>query len=172
MKTKDLTDNEFDDYYGRYIYKLAKDVSLREGFSKGRNNMLQFFKAVPEEKWGYRYDSDKWTIKEVLQHLVDTERIFAYRMFRIARRDKTPLAPFDQNRYMVPSDAQGKTPSELIKEFTALRESTILLINSLSDEDLCAIGVSSDRPMSARAAAFTIIGHEIWHMDIVKERYL
>ncbi len=172
MRTKDVKESEFEDYYGRYLRKVCVDTPLREGFSVGRDSVLAFFKAIPEEQWNHKYDKDKWSIKEVLQHIIDTERIFAYRTFRIGRRDLTPLAPFDQNGYMEPSDAAGKTPSELLKEYIAVRESTLALINSLSDDDLCAIGTSSDKPMSARAAAFTILGHEIWHVDLINELYL
>ncbi|MGI9552900.1 MAG: DinB family protein [Aurantibacter sp.] len=172
MTTKDLNSEEYNVYYQRYIDKVSDAVDLSEGFSIGKNKVLEFFNAIPEENWKSKYKSDKWTIKEVLQHLTDTERIFAYRVFRIARDDKTPLSSFDQNTYVRPSKANQKSKAILIKEYEAVRESTIALINSLSHDDLCTIGVSSDVPMSARAAAFIIIGHEIWHMDIVKERYL
>ncbi len=172
MTKSDLRDKEFNEYYWRYIDKLPESINLREGFSVGKQNVLTFFNSIAESKWDYRYAPDKWTIKEVLQHLIDTERIFAYRMFRIARNDKTPLAPYDQNIYMEPSNANQKDPKTLIREFRAVRESSIALVDSLSDDALCTVGVSSDVPMSSRAAAFTIIGHEIWHMDSIKERYL
>ncbi len=172
MTANDLNKAEYNEYYQRYIDKISGTQQLREGFFVGRNLMLDFFNKIPDEKWYYRYGVDKWTIKEVLQHLIDTERVFAYRVFRIARNDKTPLAAFDQNIYIGPSKANTKSETALIKEYETVRENTIVLIDSLSDEDLCTVGISSEAPMSARAAAFTIIGHEIWHMEIIKERYL
>ncbi len=95
-----------------------------------------------------------------------------YRCFRIARNDKTSLAGFDQNIYIEPSNAKNKSIQSLIDEFTSVRQSSIYLLNSLNDEDLNYIGFSNDAAMSARAAAFTIIGHDIWHMDVIKEKYL
>lgn len=172
MTINDLHETEYDAYYSRYITKLPETLDLRSGFLQGKKDTMDFFKAIPQDKWEYRYAPDKWTIKQVLQHLIDTERIFAYRTFRIARRDKTALAPFDQNIYMEPSAAHQKSSHQLLEEYRLVRESTISLVNSLSNDDLCAVGVSSGTPMSAGAAAFTIIGHDIWHIEIIKERYL
>lgn len=172
MRTEDLLDTEFDPYYGRYIYKLGEDIELRQGFDMGKQNILSFFESIPEEQWMHRYEEDKWTIKEVLQHLIDTERIFMYRCFRIARRDATPLAGFDQDIYMEPSKANAKSKAQLLKEFGTVRDGSICLLDSLSSNDLCQIGDANGNDMSARAAAFTIIGHDIWHMDIVKDKYL
>ncbi|MEM6379314.1 MAG: DinB family protein, partial [Bacteroidota bacterium] len=128
--------------------------------------------AIPIQQMDYRYSKDKWTIKEVLQHLIDTERIFSYRTFRIGRGDVTPLADFDQTKYIVPSGASLKNKADLLNEFELGRNHSIALMKSLSDRDFSRIGISSLHPMSARAAAFTILGHDIWHMDIVQERYL
>ena len=108
----------------------------------------------------------------MFQHLIDTERIFAYRAFRIGRGDPAPLADFDQNLYVSPSQAQQKSRAVLLAEFVAVRDSSIALVNSFTDEDLRRMGVASGHPMSARAAAFTIIGHEVWHMDVINELYL
>jgi uncharacterized damage-inducible protein DinB len=172
MIIKDLKETEFDSYYGRYINKLPDNVKLRKGFEIGMNTVIQFFESIPKDKLDYRYASEKWNIKEILQHLIDTERIFMYRCFRIARNDKTSLAGFDQNIYIEPSNASNKTIEVLIDEFKSVRQSSITLLDSLSDENLKLIGFSNSAAMSARAAAFTIIGHDIWHMDVIKEKYL
>ncbi len=172
MTTLNLKETEFDSYYRRYIDKLSKNIDLRNGFVIGQKNVIQFFEAIPKEKLDYRYALEKWSIKEILQHLIDTERIFMYRCFRIARNDKTSLAGFDQNIYIVPSNADSKSIESLIEEFVSVRQSSISLLNSLSDENLKSIGFSNEAAMSARAAAFTIIGHDIWHMDVIKEKYL
>jgi len=172
MTITDLKETEFDPYYSRYIYKVSDNINLRQGFKIGKNNVIQFFESIDQGKLKYRYASDKWSIKEILQHLIDTERIFMYRCFRIARNDKTSLAGFDQNIYIEPSKANNKPIKSLIEEFKSVRQSSISFLNSLSDENLKFIGLSNGAPMSARAAAFTIIGHDIWHMDVIKEKYL
>ncbi len=172
MTTLNLKDSEFDSYYGRYIDKLSKNIHLRDGFVIGQKNVVQFFESIPKDKLDYRYAPEKWSIKEILQHLIDTERIFMYRCFRIARNDKTSLTGFDQNIYIEPSNANNKAIKVLIDEFTSVRQSSISLLNSLTDENLYFIGNSNGGDMSARAAAFTIIGHDIWHMDVIKEKYL
>jgi hypothetical protein len=172
MTTKNLNKEEFNEYYGRYIYKLSDDINLRNGFEIGKNNVISFFNSIPYDKLEYRYAPEKWTVKEVFQHLIDTERIFMYRCFRIARNDKTSLAGFNQEIYIEPSRANTKSLDALIVEFNSVRVSSIVFLNSLTDNDLCCIGVSNGDVMSARAAAFTIIGHDIWHMDVIKDKYL
>lgn len=172
MTIKDLKEEEFDPYYGRYINKLSNSIDIREGFVIGKTNVLQFFQDIPKEKLDYRYAKGKWSVKEILQHLIDTERIFMHRCFRIARNDKTSLAGFDQNIYVEPSNASGKLIEDLINEFKAVRESSISLLNSLSDNHLKYVADANGADMSARAAAFTIIGHEVWHMEVIKEKYL
>jgi len=172
MTTSDLNKKEFDIYYKRYINKLPKNVNLLKGFTRGKNNIMDFFKSIPKEKLNHSYAPRKWSVKEILQHLIDTERIFMYRCFRIARNDKTALASFDQNIYINPSNASNKSIETLLDEFSAVRENSISLINSLSDENLKYMGNSNGGAMSARAAAFIIIGHDIWHMNIIKEKYL
>lgn len=173
MITKKVLDSaEFDPYYGRYIGKLDPALELREGFRIGHKTMTAFFKAIPPDRLDFKYEVDKWNIKEILQHLVDTERIFIYRCFRIARRDIAALAPFDQNIYTEPSAATQKSLDGLLHEYSIGRQNSICLLNSLSDDDLSYVGNANGAAMSARAAAFTIIGHEVWHMDMIKERYL
>lgn len=172
MTKADLNPSEFDTYYQRYIDKVSNKTNLRKGFETGKNSIIDFFESIPDEKSTYRYQPNKWSIREVLQHLIDTERIFMYRCFRIARRDTTPLSGFDQDIYVNPSDANNKSMENLLDEFTMNRNSSISLLNSLTDENLSFTGNSSGSPMSARAAAFTILGHDIWHMEVIQNKYL
>ncbi len=172
MTTQDLKSSEYNEYYKRYIDKLSPKILLREGYKVGKDSVLDFFKSIPKDKLEFRYDIGKWTVKEVLQHLIDTERIFMYRCFRIARRDSAPLMGFDQDIYVEPSMANVKSIDDLLKEYEINRNNSIVMIDSLSDDDLKFVGIASDSPMSARAAAFTILGHDIWHMDVIKVRYL
>lgn len=172
MTKTDLNTSEFDTYYSRYIAKISDKTTLRKGFETGKNTVINFFESIPDEKLEYRYQPDKWSIKEVFQHLIDTERIFMYRCFRIARQDTTALTGFDQNIYVAPSNAHHKSIENLLSEFTINRANSISLLNSLSDEDLSFIGNSNGGDMSARAAAFTILGHDIWHMEVIEDKYL
>ena len=172
MIKQDLKQTEFNEYYSGYLNKLPDTISLIKGYEQGKKDVIDFFTSIPEEKLTYRYLPEKWSIKEVFQHLIDTERVFMYRCFRIARKDATPLSGFDQDTYITPSRADYKSLDQLIKEFEINRNNSISLLQSLSDEDLQFIGNSNGGAMSARAAAFIVLGHDIWHVDIVKERYL
>ena len=151
---------------------IPKSVDLVEGFEVGFKNIEAFFKSIPKEKLEYKYAVDKWTIKEIFQHIIDTERIFMYRCLRVARQDKTALAGFEQNDYILPSKANNKSIEALLEEYRTTRQFSIVLIKSFSDEDLKCIGQASGNVMSTRSTAFSTIGHEIWHMNIIKERYL
>ena len=172
MTTKNLKTTEYNDYYSRYINLISKDIQLVDGFIEDSNMVLQFFESIPSDKLNYRYAEGKWSIKEIFQHLIDTERIFQHRCFRIARHDKTGISGFNQDDYIVPSQANNKSLESLVEEFKAVRQSFIVLLKSLNDDDLKFIGNTNGLDMSARAAAFTVLGHSIWHIRVIKERYL
>ncbi|KAA5823602.1 DinB family protein [Algibacter amylolyticus] len=172
MKVTDLTANEYNPFYETYIAKVSNDITLLEGFIEAKTQVENFFKSIPLDKLEYRYAKDKWSIKEVFQHIIDNERVFMYRCFRIARHDKTPLAGYEQNDYILPSGANKKSMASLIEEYQVVRQNFIVLLKSLSSQDLEVIGTGSGSPMSARAAAFITLGHEIHHINIIKERYL
>lgn len=172
MNRTSLSREDNAEYYDRYIHRVPTNLDLKAGFEPAKRQVLEFFSSIPESKHEYRYEEGKWTLKEVFQHLIDTERIFAHRMFRIGRGDKTPLPSYDQDIYNTPSRANEKSMESLLGEFKNLRNSTIDLVNSFSEGDLMQIGVASNVPLSARAAAFVILGHELWHMDLIREMYL
>ncbi len=172
MTIKDLKSIEFNEYYGKYLNLVSNQTSLLEGFKEDLDKVLQFFQSIPVEKLNYQYANDKWTVKEVFQHLIDTERVFQYRCFRIARHDKTRISGYEQDDYIKPSKANQKSLELLIEEFKAVRQGFIVLLKSLNETDLKFIGSASGFDLSARAAAFIILGHYIWHINIIKERYL
>lgn len=172
MIKQDLTSEEYHPFYKTYINLIPESVNLIDGFETGFKNVESFFKAIPKEKLDYKYADDKWTIKEVFQHIIDTERIFMHRCLRIARHDKTALAGFEQNDYILPSKANSKSMESLLEEYRTTRQYSIVLLKSFSDEDLKCIGKASGNIMSARSAAFSTIGHEIHHVNIIKARYL
>ena len=172
MKKQELQSNEFDEYYLNYLNLVPSETELISGLKEDQKMVIDYFSSIPKDKLEFRYQPEKWTIKEVLQHIIDTERIFTYRLLRIARKDTTPLAGFDQDIYVDPSEANNKSINNLIEEFSATRLYTINLVNSISDENLKNLGNASDSPVSARACAFILLGHSIWHINIIKERYL
>lgn len=172
MTRQELNSEEYNEYYARYIDVVAKDIDLKTGFEKDKKMIIDFFSSLPKEKLTYRYQPEKWSVKEILQHIIDTERIFMYRLLRIARKDTTALAGFDQDIFIEPSQADTKTLEELLHEFTSTRLYSINLINSISNVNLKNMGTASDSPISARACAFILLGHSIWHINIIKERYV
>lgn len=172
MQVSDLQPEEFNPSNGRYVSMLPKDLELIKSFKDDFGAILELFQSMPLEKLDYKYAEGKWSLKEVFQHIIDTERIFIYRCFRIARHDKTPLPGFEQDDYALPSEANKKSLDDLIEEFKAVRQNSIILLKSLNETDLKFIGMVNGNPISARAVAFNIIGHNKWHIDIIMERYL
>lgn len=171
MTNADLKSNEYNAYYGTYI-KKTDGLSLRDDLKSSGEKTISFFKSIPLDKLEYRYAEGKWTIKEIVQHLMDAERIFAYRALRIARKDQTPLPGFEQDDYVIPSQANKRSIEDLINEFKAIKLSTVTLFDSFSDEMLLSLGTASNSPISVRAIGFIIMGHEIHHCVVIKERYL
>ncbi|PQJ16000.1 DinB family protein [Aureicoccus marinus] len=172
MTTQALQESEFHPYYAAYIARVDPASELMDALKEGGRKTEAFYQNLPEEKHEYRYAEGKWTCKEVLQHLIDTERIFLYRAFRISRGDQTPLAGFDQNDYVPASGANKKSMETLLEEYRTTRIFTLSVLGSLSTADLGRMGSVNGNLVSARAAAFIIAGHEIWHNGIIEERYL
>ena len=158
-------------YAAGYINLVSAD-SVAEAIGKYSSSVTTFFKNLPQEKIGYRYAEGKWNLKEMLQHIIDTERIFAYRALRIARHDKTPLAGFDESTYAKASNADARSWESLLDEFEVVRKSTDLLLQSFTDDQLAQTGITNEQPNSVSALCFTIFGHILHHINIVKERYL
>ena len=133
---------------------------------------LAFFRGISEEKSLHRYAPGKWSVKEVIGHLIDTERIFAYRALRFARNDQTPLAGFDENSYAANSGFGSRALADLAEEFECVRSSNIYLFKHLDDEAWSRRGVSNQNEISVRALAWITAGHELHHREIIRSRYL
>lgn len=168
---KFLDSSEYHPYYELYLSKCPFNDIL-SGLQQSKDQFETFLKSIPAEKQLYKYASDKWTIKEVLVHIIDTERIFAYRALRIARRDVTALPGFDQDEYVLNSDANSRNFEDLISEFVSVRLATVSLFNSFSEEDLLQKGIASNSPISVRALGYILIGHQNHHQEIIEKRYL
>ena len=171
MKPSDVTDSEYRDSYKSYI-QMAPDIDIADSLLETHRQTLSFFESLQDDKLEYRYAEGKWTPKEILQHLMDTERIFAYRALRIARNDATHIPGFEQDDYITPSKANQRSIQDLLEEYKTIRHASIGLFKSFDEEMWQRVGTASGSPMSARAAASLIPGHELHHVAVIKERYL
>lgn len=171
MKSSELKKEDFNPYYSPYIASLG-DVRLVETLKKQLENFPSFISSIPEDKFHYTYDEGKWTIAQVLVHILDTERVFQYRALRFARNDKTPLPGFDQDMFVSESKAEDWSREELIENYRIVRKSTISLFEKFSEKDLRKVGIASDSPMSVAAIGFICCGHQKHHRNIIRERYL
>jgi len=162
--------NECAPYYMKYI-SLAEGNSVREIVEKYAFDIQEFYNSLPDEKADYAYAENKWNLKQVVQHVTDAERVFAYRAMRIARNDKMPLASFDENAYVENGFSEQRALSSLKQEFNAVRAATDIFLLSLNDEQIMRIGTASNNPVSVNALAFIIFGHLLHHKNIFTERY-
>lgn len=155
-----------------YISLLPDDGRVLWHLKDNLESTKDFIRSLPEEKFSYRYAEGKWTIKEILVHIIDDERIYTYRALRFSRNDKTELPGFEPDDYALYSGANERDIDEILNEFAAVRISTLSLFNGFNDEALLRIGIANGNPISVRAAAYHIAGHELHHMNIIRERYL
>lgn len=166
-----ISEKESNTYYKRYIDR-ALSKPLLEGLAEGMLETHDFFEAIPKEKHEYQYAEGKWTPKEILLHLIDTERVFAYRALQFARAKNVEIKGFDQDEFAANSNANERTMKQLLEEYMAVRAATIILFTSFSDKTLQQMGVASNSPLSVRAAGYIICGHEKHHVAVINERYL
>lgn len=166
-----ISQNEYAPYYETYI-KLFKDVSVLDSLQKSQTFFDEISLTIPTSKENFAYASNKWTIKQVIQHIIDTERIFTYRALCFARGDNTSLPGFDQDLYVENCDVSSKSLSNLIEEMKVLRLSTTILFQHFSNEEMLSIGVANGNQMSVRAVGYVLSGHQMHHTNIIKERYL
>jgi len=171
MRVSEIASTEFHSYFKAYMDKVG-DVTLKEALDTGWEDTISFFEAIPESKLDYRYSKDKWTIKDILLHLIDAERAFSYRALQFARSDNADLEGFDENIFVENAQANSRSLISLIGEYDKVRQSSIYLFNSFSKDVLKRTGKANGKMLSIRAAGFLICGHEIHHKEIIKERYL
>ena len=163
---------EYPEYAQMYIKLLPGDGNLSKHLADNFETTKKFILSLPEEKISYRYAPRKWNIKEVLVHIIDDERIFAYRILRFARNDRTELPGFDQDIFANHSYADRRSIQNILEEFETVRRSTITLIDSLQDETLLNEGVCNGYQSNVRSLAYHLAGHELHHINIIKEKYL
>src|SRR6478736_1281976 len=156
------------EFYHRYI-NYTKGDSAKEIVSNHSRNIHDVYNSLPEEKAHYAYAEGKWTIKQLLQHIIDAERIFTYRALRIARKDKTPLPGFDETAYAENDGSVNRTLQSLKDEFNAVRTATDLLLNNFSETQLNETGTASDKSITTNALCFITYGHLLHHKLILEE---
>ncbi len=161
---------EFPLFYKGYVDTVSDDV-LTE-LEQQIESFPEMLRNVLPEKASFAYDEGKWTIKELAGHVIDTERIMAYRALRISRNDATPLPGFDENDYVLNAHFADKSLESLADEFAALRKANMYLIRSLNEIEIDRSGISNEKPISVRALIYIMAGHVNHHSAILKQRYL
>jgi hypothetical protein len=163
--------SEYASFYAGYVAAVP-DGDLLAMLERQLEETTALLKGLPESRGNHAYAPGKWSIKVMLGHMADAERVFAYRALRIARGDPTPLASFDENAWAPNSGAASRTLADLIDEFRAVRAATLALLRHLPAEAPLRRGTASDNPVSVRALAWIIAGHERHHLRMLRERYL
>ncbi len=158
-------------YFDRYISLVAED-DLQTAFKNQLPVITDFLNSISEEKFMYAYAPGKWTIKELLQHMTDTERIFAFRSLCFARKEAQSLPGFDEDLYAANSNANSRSWASLVSEFLLVRQNTEVLFSSFTEAALLNAGTANNNPATAISMGFTAIGHVYHHKKILEERYL
>jgi len=163
---------EYPAYAAMYIDLIPDDGKLLTHFKRNLDRAKALVGTIPPEKLLFRYAPGKWTIKEVLAHIVDDERIYSYRALRFARNDKTELPGFDQDHFALNSGANDRSIKDIMSEYSAVRKSTIALFKGFGEDALTRMGTADNNRATVRALGYHIAGHEAHHIKILSERYL
>ncbi|MBK6640303.1 MAG: DinB family protein [Bacteroidetes bacterium] len=162
---------EVPDWYKGYVKALGNRNFL-DVMKQLQQATPSFLEEIPEQRWDFSYAPGKWTIRELVMHMMDAERIFAYRTLRFARNDATELEGFDEDAYIPFTNAAARSASSLISEYKTIRAATISLFESFDDEMMMRIGKANGNKFSVLLSGVIIVGHEMHHLNIIRERYL
>lgn len=165
-------DTEYALYYDPYIALVQTDVSVLDQLKTSAKELSALYKSLNPEVLIRPYAEGKWSLKDILMHLIDAERVFVYRAMRFARMDRTPLPFFDENEFAQAAQADKISLPKLLKEYNACRNLTIAFFNNLTAKQTERAGIASQFTMSVRACAWIIMGHELHHRKVIMERYL
>ncbi len=163
--------DEYAPHYDTYVSKVT-GPDVMAALTAQQRDTARFLAGLTEAQAAHRYAPGKWSIREVIGHLADSERIFSYRLLRIARADTTPLPGFDENTYVPAGEFERRPLASVAAEFASIRGATLTLLEGLTSEALARMGTASGKPVSARALAFIICGHETHHLGVIRDRYL
>jgi hypothetical protein len=162
--------DEYAPYYARYI-SLVKGEDILTALDQQRRDTMTLLCGRDEEDGDFRYAPEKWSAKEVLGHMCDTERVFAYRALRISRADATPLEGYEQDDYVRNGPFAHRQLSDLVEDFIAVRRATVSLLRNLDEEAWMRRGIANKNEVSVRGIAYIIAGHELHHRSILEEKY-
>jgi hypothetical protein len=165
------TENEYPNYYQPYV-KLVPEGGVVQILQENLLAVVKLFKGISEEEALHRYAPGKWSVKEVIGHIIDTERIMSYRLMRVARGDQTPLAGFNETDYVQAAQTNSLSMEAILGDFKATRTASITLIQNTPAESWANKGNANGMEITTRAIAYIIAGHEMHHRKIVEERYL
>lgn len=171
VSLQSISSNEYNPNYQTYLNAL-KTNELFEALDKSYADTLAMLENCTDTKLHYRYGENKWTIKEIIQHLIDAERILCYRALRFSRNDSSELPGYDENWFVEFSNANQREITDLLSEFHCVRSATISLFKSFNQEMLERSGIANESEMSVRAAGLIIAGHHWHHLNVIRERYL
>ncbi len=163
--------SEYLPYFSRYI-DLVPGNELIETLNNAKLAFNQLLMACTEEKSDLAYAEGKWTVKQLIAHIIDVERVFNYRILRIARENAPTISGFDHDEWAKKNKAEHRSLAEMLEEFNAVRTATIQLFKSFSEDDFTRMGTANNGPLSIRAAGFIVVGHQMHHSAILKEKYL
>lgn len=163
--------NEYASFYANYIAKVGED-NILEVLSNSQKSTKRLLSKISERKGNYRYADDKWTIKEVLGHIIDVERVMSYRALRFYRKDKHELAGFNDQEYVSNANYGDRKLADMVKEFEAVRQATLALFETFEAKKLNRAGMASGYLMSVKALMYVVAGHEIHHIAVLNDRYL
>jgi hypothetical protein len=158
------------EFYKGYV-KRVEHLDMMEALVQGGESMVRLVRSIPEDHGNFRYAPDKWSVKELLCHVMDAERIFAYRALRFARHDNTPLPGFEENDYAPRANAEARILRQLAEEMMRLRATTLDLFASFSPEMLEQSGFANNYRISVKNLGFVIAGHESHHRQVLVDRY-
>jgi len=164
--------NEYPSYADMYMKLVIKDGSLLKQLDNKLQDSLTLIRSLSEEELAYKYEASKWSLKNVIVHIIDDERIYAYRALRFARNDNTKLSGFDQDHFATYADSRDRSIENIISEYVTVRKSTISMFSGFSDSSLLRKGMADGKIVSVRALGYHILGHEAHHMNIIKRLYL
>lgn len=158
-------------HYHKYV-ELVEQTNLQDALQQHVQDFDSFLSTIPDDKWNYQYAEGKWTIKELVQHVIDTERIFNYRALCIARKDDKPLPGFDEKQYAANAKADKRTKTDLIAELKTVQQATLTLFKSFDEEQLQTSGIVNGNPVYVAGIGYIIAGHTLHHKKVLQEKYL
>jgi len=165
-----ISEDEYRDYYSSYI-QLTNGLDLLDQLETNRKNLKMIFEGMQGEKANYAYADGKWTIKEVLGHMIDTERIFNYRALALSRGEKVSLPGYDHDQYVENANFSDLAIEFLLNDYEHVRNSTVSLFHSFNDEQVMRRGIVNDSEFTVRGLGYVIVGHEMHHQKVLKEKY-